>query len=243
MRSGFFRAGGLIATCVLLASCGGGGGGGEGEGPASLAADKSSAITFTPSSIQVVQTHGHEEDIGARIAISPEPEGSQFLAVFAVDKPLVQTRQVVLTANDDGSATFSMKTEATLAAGTHDGQLTLHICRDSQCAEEVNLTGNVLPFSIKVLPRLRLDVAGPSVSSGLGDYMVNAGDTVVVTSNIPVTWSKGSSVTGADLEVVSSTATRWEGRILGRSGLFIGLAASSVEKPANNSAQAIFNIR
>ena len=122
----------------------------------------------------------------------------------------------------------------------------LHLCRDAQCATEVNLTGNVLPYSIKVLPRVELKVTGAVAPGFLGDpndYVVDPGTTVVITSNIPVTWSRGSSIIGTDLEVISSTSTRWEGRILGFSRDYIGVLAASIDKPANNWAQAIFDIR
>lgn len=239
MRVEFFRAMGLVAACAVLASCGGG-------GDAAAGAGNSSHLTLTPSSIQVVQTQGFEETITERATISPEPTGSQFFAVIAADKPVVQTGQVFLTANADDSATVTLKTDRTLAAGTHEGQLTVHICRDIQCKDEVSLTGNVLPYSIKVLPRVQVDATGIVTSNYLGtpdNYLVDVGATVVLTSNIPVTWSKGSSISGADLQVISSTPTRWEGQILGRSGLFVGVAAASIDKPANNSVQAIFNIR
>lgn len=240
MRGGFFKAMGLVAACAVLASCGGGGG-----GDAAAGGGNSSHLTFTPSSIQVVQTQGFEETITERVTISPEPTGSQFLAVIAADQPVVQTGQISLTVNPDDSATVTMATDRTLAAGTYDGQLTLHLCRDVQCKDEVSLTGNVLPYSIKVLPRVQVDATGVAASNYLGapdNYLVDVGATVVLTSNIPVTWSKGSSISGADLQVISSTPTRWEGQILGRSGLFVGVVAASVDKPSN-AAQAIFNIR
>jgi len=197
------------------------------------------------SSINPVDA-GREETITERATISPEPTGSQFFAVIAADKPVVQTGQISLTANSDDSATVTMKTDRTLAAGTYEGQLTLHICRDAQCKDEVSLTGNVLPYSIKVLPRVQVDATGVAASNYLGtpgSYLVDSGATVVLTSNTPVTWSKGSSISGADLQVISSSPTRWEGQILGRSGLFVGVVAASIDKPTNNSAQAIFNIR
>lgn len=250
MRGGFFRASCLAAACAALASCGGGGGGAsDGGGDAatsSLDATVSSRITFTPSSIQVVQTQGYPESVTERVTIGPEPSGSQFYAVIAADKPVVQTGQVFLTENSDGSATATMHIEPALAPGTYDGQLTLHICRDLQCKDEVSLTGNDLPYSIKVVPRAELQVTGVAASNWLGNpgsYLVDPGATVVITSNTPVTWSAGSSISGASLDVISSTPTRWEGRILGRSGLFIGVVGSSVDKPGNNSVSALFNIR
>lgn len=235
MRNKFFEAVGLSMACTLLASCGGGGGGGSG--------DEASHVTFTPSSIQVLQTEGYEEAITTRVAISPEPSGSQFFAVVVADRPVLETRSIFVIANADDSATVTARTDPNLAAGTYDGQLTLRLCRDSQCRDEVALTGNALPYSIKVLPRVQLDVTG-AVGGYLGtpgSYSVATGATVVVTSNIPVTWSTGSSISGADLVVISSTSTRWEGQIVGRPGLFIGVAATSIEKPTN-SAQAIFNM-
>jgi hypothetical protein len=249
MRQGFLTGICLALACSVLAGCGGGGGGDGGGGGAATAqagASGSSQVAFTPSSIQVVQTKGQEENFKVRVTVSPEPAGEQFLALVLFDKPLVQTRLVFLTPNDDDSATISVTTEPTLEPGTYEGQMSLHICRDTQCKEEVSLTGNVLPYSIKVLPLVQLQVAGAAASGWLGNpngYLVDPDATVVITSNIPVTWSRGSSVSGTDLQVISSTPTRWEGKILGRSGLFIGLVGSSVEKPTNNSAQVLFDIR
>lgn len=94
-------------------------------------------------------------------------------------------------------------------------------------------------------PRLQIDVTGDAVSNHLhspGSYLVDSGATVVLTSNIPVTWSMGSSITGASLEVIASTPTRWEGRILGQEGLFVDMIAASTEKPGTGD-QALFYIR
>ena len=203
-------------------------------------------MTLTPSSIQIIQTQGYEETITEQVTISPEPEGSQFFAVVAADKPVVQTGQVFLAYNADHSVTATMQTERTLSEGTHEGELIVHLCRDPQCQDEVSLTGNVLPYSIKVLPRLQLAVDGVPESTVLGGgdtHWIDSGATVVITSNIPVTWSEGSSISGTELQVISSTPTRWEGVIRGRSGLFIGVMASSLEDPVRNSDQVIFDFR
>lgn len=238
-----FGAGCVLAACLVLASCGGGGGGADASG-----AEGPSRTTFTPSSIQLVLTQGFEETIQERLSVSPEPVqepgGSSFFGLLAADQPVVQTGQLFLGAFPDG-VTIAVTTNRNLAPGTYEGQLTLHICRDSQCANKVSLTGNVLPYSIKVLPRLDLDVTGATAPDPLrqpNDFNVAPSTTVVVTSNIPVTWSRGSSITGTDLQVISSTPTRWEGTVEGGSGDFIGLMASSIEKP-QNAAQVIFNIR
>lgn len=237
-----FGAGCVLAACLVLASCGGGGesAGADADGP--------SRVTFTPSSIQLVLTQGFEETIHERMSVSPEPEqefgGSSFFGLLAADQPVVQTAQLFLGAFPDG-VTFAVTTNRNLAPGTYEGQLTLHICRDSQCANKVSVTGNVLPYSIKVLPRLQVDVTGATAPNPLHEpdvFVVDPGTTVVATSNIPVTWSRGSSITGTDLQVISSTPTRWEGIVQGQSGLFIGLMASSIEKP-QNAEQVIFNIR
>ena len=240
MKNRLLTSMGGVAMCAALASCGGGGSGG-----ADSTSGSTSTLTFTPSSIQLVQTQGFEEEIQVRATISPEPTGTQFYAVLAADKPVVQTGQVHLVANADDSASVTLRTDPALAAGLHEGQLTLHICRDAQCQDEVSLKGNVLPYSIKVLPRVQIVATGVVSSNYLGspnNYLVDPGTTVVLTSNIPVTWSKGSSMSGADLAVVSSTPTRWEGQILGRSNQFVGVLAAAIDKP-NNAGQALFNIR
>lgn len=240
-----FGAGCVLAACLVLASCGGGGGS---AGPNASEAQGASRMTFTPSSIQLVLTQGFEETIHERLSISPEPVpepgGTLFFGVLAADQPVVQTGQYFLGAFPHG-ATIPVTTIRNLAPGTYEGQMTLHVCRDSQCANKVSFTGNVLPYSIKVVPRLHVDVTGATAPNPLHEpdvFVVDPGATVVATSNIPVTWSRGSSITGTDLQVISSTPTRWEGTVEGRSGLFIGLTASSIEKP-QNSAQVIFDIR
>jgi hypothetical protein len=133
-----------------------------------------------------------------------------------------------------------------LSEGTHEGELIVHLCRDPQCQDEVSLTGNVLPYSIKVLPRLQLAVDGVPESTVLGGgdtHWIDSGAAVVITSNIPVAWSEGSSISGTELQMISSTPMRWEGVIRGRSGLFIGVMASSLEDPVRNSDQVIFDFR
>jgi hypothetical protein len=233
----------LVTACTLLAACGGGGGGGS-----SLSTDPgaTSRMAFIPQSVQAVQAQNFEENIQVQATISPVPTGAQLFAIVAADKPVIQTGNLFFVINPDDSATVTLTTERSLVPGTYDGQLTVHICRDAQCRDEVNLTGNVLPYSIKVLPAVQVQVTGVLASNVLGnahDYLVDAGATVVLTSNIPVTWSRGSSILSAGLQEISSTPTRWEGQILGSGGDFIGILASAVEKPLGNPVQAIFNIR
>jgi len=236
MRGGFFKATYLVAACAFLASCGGGGGGGDSDG--------SSRLTLTPSSIQVTQVQGREEDIQVDGSISPKPSGTQFFAVISADKPVVQTGPLFLVVNPDNSARVTMKTVRNLAVGTYDGQLTMRLCRDTECQDEVGLTGNVLPYSIKVIPAVQVQATGaePMLGAAPNVYWANNGDTVVLTSNIPVTWATGSS-SGAELEVISSTPTRWEGRILGTAMNSTGVLASSVEKPETNAVGVNFTIR
>lgn len=240
-----FGAGCVLAACLVLASCGGGGGGASAD---ASGAEGPSQMTFTPSSIQLVLTQGFEETIQERLSISPEPVqepgGSSFFGLLAADQPVVQAGQYFLGAFPHG-AMIAVTTNRNLAPGTYEGQLTLHVCRDSQCADKVSFTGNVLPYSIKVVARLHLNVTGATAPNPLHEpdvFVVDPGTNVVATSNIPVTWSRGSSISGTDLQVISSTPTRWEGTVQGRSGLFIGLMASSIEKP-QNAEQVIFNIR
>jgi hypothetical protein len=228
---------GLAAACAALASCGGGGGGGTTSATVSN-------LTLTPSPAQVVQVLGSDVEIRIRATINPEPVGNQFYAFILADKPVVQTGAVQLIANADDSATIVLRTDRNLAPGTYEGQLTMRLCRDLQCADEVRLSGNVLPYSIKVLPRLQLTVTGVIQSNWQGapdSYLVNPGATVVVTSNVPVTWSQGSSIAGSNVQVTSSTTTRWEGTVNGNFGGFVGLVANSIDKPGTASGQAIFN--
>jgi hypothetical protein len=204
-----------------------------------------SRMTLTPSSIQIIQTQGYEETITEQVTISPEPEGSQFFAVVAADKPVVQTGQVFLAYNADHSVTATMQTERTLSEGTHEGELIVHLCRDPQCQDEVSLTGNVLPYSIKVLPQVRLSVDGvlePPTLGNTTNHWIDSGTTVVITSSIPVAWSRGSSTSSTELQVISSTPTRWEGVIRGYPNDFVGVVASALEKPLN-SAMVLFDIR
>jgi len=238
MKQGFFRRHGLAIACAVLASCGGGGGGGDADPDA----ENSSKLTFTPPSLEIVQTEGVEEEVELSATISPVPEGN-FFAVIAADKPVVETGEAFFVITDDDSATVTLRTERTLPVGTHQGRLTVRLCRDAQCKDEISLRGNALPYSIKVLPPVKI-VASGAIEPGSDDetYVIASGTIVVLKSNIPVIWRTGSLTMSARVEEISSTPRRWEGRFIGSSSAFIGIEAIPVEEPGG-SELVLFTFR
>jgi len=155
MMEGFFSRHGLAIACAVLASCGGGGGGGDADPDTG----NSSKLTFTPPSLEIVLNEGLEKQLEVSATISPVPEGN-FIAVIEADKPVVETGEAFFRISGDDSATVTLRTERTLSVGTHEGRLTVRLCRDLQCEDEISLTANVLPYSIKVLPPVKIVASG-----------------------------------------------------------------------------------
>lgn len=222
MSGRFSRHHGWAIACAVLASCGGGGG---------SDAEESSQLTFELPALEIVQQVGVREEIELSATIEPVPEG-HFIAVIEADKPVVETGEASFVVTDDDSATVTLRTERTLPVGTHKGRLTVRLCRDVECKDEINLRGNVLSYSIEVLPRLEI-VASGAIEHVLADgsHVIASGATVVLKSNVPVTWGTGIRMAGTRLEVISSTRRRWEGRIFGQAPAVIEVEASPVADP------------
>lgn len=215
---------GLAIACAVLASCGGGGGGGSD-------AEESSLLTFDPAALEIVQRVGVWEEIEVSATIDPVPEG-RFIAVIQADKPVVKTGEVDFDVLDDDTAVVMLRTDRTLPVGTHKGRLTVRLCRDVQCKDEIKLRGNVLSYSIEVLPRLEI-VASAGVDNVFADgtHLIASGARVVLESNVPVTWDTGIRMEGTRLEVISTTPRRWEGRVFGHPSAFIEVTATPVADP------------
>ena len=77
-------------------------------------------------------------------------------------------------------------------------------------------------------------------SSDVSSYHVASGAQITLTSNVPVTWSKGSSLVGTEFQNVTSTPTQWTGQIVGNPGSFIGVLVQSIA--VGDAQQMIFDI-
>lgn len=265
----------LLAFLAALAGCGGGGSGSTtatepaatggtgstggtttGGGTSTSGGGQTSAVTFVPSSLAVVQRQGFSEVLGATVSILPLPQpptptSTLFVFIIAAE-PVFDTTQVSLFKVGPASATGSIAIRRDLLPGTYTGTLTMKACWDSACSDPLALTGNQVAYSITVVPSVRLTATGPLTvvsfdeSVGLpGVFAISSGATVVITSNIPVTWSKGSGQTGNDFTVISSTPTRLDVSFTGFRGGFVGVSAQAIQAAATtpNGAQLIFDLQ
>jgi hypothetical protein len=145
-----------------------------------------------------------------------------------------------------GTYSATLSTVASLAEGLHEGTLTLRLCTDPVCNGELPLRGATLQYSITVAPLLSLTpkVGGVALTpTGSDSYMITSGQTVTITSNLPVTWAKGSSIGAATLTTVSQTQTEWVVTVTASE--LVGVVGNWVHStpPSNfNTAQILFHI-
>jgi hypothetical protein len=225
-----------------LAACGGGGSDSTTNPSANASPAISVSFNVTSLNTGVLVTKSAAMPVSA--TLSSLPSGNVFVFIVA-DKPVIQTGATLVTQNADGSFSVTLETDPSLAVGTYSGTFTLELCKDALCASQYSLTGATLPYTIVVVPAVTLSVtsAGLPLSLDLfSNYDVHSGDTVTITSNIPVTWSQGSSSGSSTATATSTTTTSWTGTITGPFDGFVGVAARSIQAPQDNEAQALFDI-
>ena len=220
-----------IAATALVASCGGGD-----DGPDTI------EVAYDVASVSKNLLLGSPGSVDLGVTLSSVPKQAAVVVVL-IDRAgiLSGSASVVQTGPNTFRATLSLLD--TIPVGTHTGTLSFRLCRDVACASEHPLSGAALPYSIQVWPRVTIDLVQRGVTSHnaeIGSHPVTVGEQVTLISNVPVTWSKGSSITGNDLQNFTSTPTQWTGQIVGTPGGFVGVVAQSIA--VGDAQQVIFDL-
>ena len=220
------------AATVLLVACGGGGS----DSPQTI------GVSYNVASLTKAGLVGVADSLVVTVTLSPVPSGNVYVVVVADRPGLIRSPAFVFqTGANTFEATLSLLD--TVPVGTYAGMFTFRLCRDPACATEYPLSGAALPYSIQVWNRVAIDVLQGGVLSHAADVAsrrVVSGEQITLTSNVPVTWSKGSNLIGTDFQNVTSTPTQWTGQIVGSPGGFVGVLAQSIA--VGDAQQVLFDI-
>ncbi len=161
-------------------------------------------MVFSPAKLEVCAGAG--ESITTTVSVTPEPQGPSLYAFIVQDQPILNPSWVTLMRQGPGTFKVGLLTSQTLPIGKHDGSITVRLCRDAQCVDEIPLTGNVLPYSIHAPSPPVLTVDGVTGLFGVNGK-TGTGKPVVITSELPVLWTYRNFTT---FDIISSTPTRLE---------------------------------
>lgn len=240
MRRVVFSCFASIALLSLMSACGGGGGDGSST---TIQAD------ITPSSLSLAGVEGSDAtSIDLSVRFDHLPSGTIY-PLIAASAGGWQSGNLTFVLAAEGDYRTTLSTDPTLSAGAYSGTLTLMLCKDAACQQQYSVANATIPYTIHVEPKLVLETSinGGPFNSGTDLSGLTPGDSVIVRSNVDVTWAQGSSAQPAHLTTVTSGARQWEGTVQGSCGKFVGLSAHTVRtstsgamEPANGD-QVLFN--
>ena len=140
----------LYLLASLLAACGGGGGGATGGG---AAPDASPALTFTPATVSATINAGTSQTLNVTATVVRPADFAGASSVVAVVSDttgaLLPTAQ--LLKDSDLQYHAVLQTAPTLPLGSHKGNFTIKLCRDSGCASQYPGSPMQLPFDFTVV--------------------------------------------------------------------------------------------
>ncbi|AMP15582.1 putative lipoprotein [Collimonas pratensis] len=212
MKKVFFS---LLMT-LFLNACGGGGGDGGNSSPGTGpnnggATPAAAALTFTPTTITQTLTGGVSSKISLAATVNKPSDFNGATTVYAyfIDDVGVLLPNTQISQNSTTQYSVALYTSPTLSAGSHQGNLTVKLCRDSNCTSQFPGSPMLLPYSFQVNPPANLPTFGanPSVALTTDMYVgAAAPDPVTITiagqgrtwtAKTDATWLKLSSTAGA----------------------------------------------
>ncbi len=204
----------LLAACVS--------GGSVDDGPI--------RVTFNPGTLTKSFSQGDKPllDIPFVITLS-RPLPGPLLPRFTASEPVFEPDLFFVTNVSATSTMLAITPSCGLSPGVYAGVVTLDLCRDEACTATYALTGNAAPYVLTVSPGFLVTASVDGVpvpgfrtlcgAGALGgstgdlppDFEARVGQTVVLESTVPVTWSATllDSGCGLTLDAVSSTGTSW----------------------------------
>ncbi len=187
-------------------------------------------VTFSPGTLTKSFSQGDEPllDIPFVITVS-RPLPGPLLPRFTASDPVFEPDLFFVTNVSATSTMLSITPSCGLSPGVYTGLVTLDLCRDEACTDTYPLTGNAVPYVLTISPGFLVTASVDGVpepgfktlcgAGALGgstgdlppDFEARVGQTVVLESTVPVTWSATllDSGCGLALDAVSSTDTSW----------------------------------
>lgn len=201
-----------LLISLFLTACGGGGGGDS--TPAAGSNNQgatAAALTFTPSTINQALTAGVSSTINFAATVNTPSDFNGASAVYAyfVDDVGVLLPNTQISRNSTTQYSVALYTSPALSVGTHQGNLTVKLCRDSNCASQFPGSPMLLPYSFQVNSPATLPTFGASSSVALTQSMYLGGiapDSATIaihgegrtwTATTDAAWLKLSNATGA----------------------------------------------
>ncbi|WP_183023441.1 hypothetical protein, partial [Variovorax sp. UMC13] len=189
-------------------------------------------VTFNPSSLSGSYVLNDPNSSGPGVVLvkarlSSTPAGTLYPVIadpksFLTNVPGVQ----IATRDPDGAYSMLLLPRLPASAGVVEGELTLHLCKDSACASEYKLAGATLPYryvydealsvtlNVNGVPATGINNIKAATSGKTFQTNVASGDVLELNSSIPVTWSAypmGS--TNATINPISSTSKNWKASV------------------------------
>jgi len=223
-----------------MSACGGGGGS---ESSSTIQAD------ITPGSLSLAGVEGSDaSSIDLSVRFDHLPSGTIYPMIVASAGGW-QSGNLTFVLAAEGDYRTTLNTDPTLSAGAYSGTLTLMLCKDAACQQQYSVANATIPYTIDVEPKLVLETSinGGPFSSETDFSGLNPGDSVIVRSNVDVTWAQGSSAQPAHISTIASSARQWEGTVQGSCGKMVGLSAHTVRTSTSgameppNGDQVLFN--
>ena len=160
------RALGAAALAAMLAACGGGGGGGDNNGSGSPTSAPTPTPTPTPAANsrvalqfdqkQVSISTGEDTVVPVTLTgtLNMPIDGKVYVWITENSPETSSFRgDAILTPSADGKTfTLQLLTNNYVGAGSHSGNLSIHLCTDQTCQSEYGTQQASIPFTLKVAP-------------------------------------------------------------------------------------------
>ncbi|WP_295855902.1 hypothetical protein [uncultured Xylophilus sp.] len=200
-----------------------------------------SSITFNKSELVLVASRNTQESTTVKATITNIPNDLTNAIITISGKGFSNFATIYLGKNFDGEYSATFNSDYSLELGTYTGTMKLILCRNDPCTEVATLIGGELPYRVTIVPRVELTIAG-NASQTTGTTYIRSGETVTITSNRPVTWRIGSSITGSTMTTTTSTPYTWTGVLKGSPQGFIGVFANPTDTLLGGT-QALFGFK
>lgn len=229
-RYGYFAPG--IVICSALAGCGGGGGGSSTPNP---------SMSLTPSSVSVSADFSDSSPTATVKVTVADPPASRLYAEEGNSNNGISSVNI----SPIGNAAYDLKMQfyspGVLGVGTYDDTVTVRVCRDAQCDNEVAGSPQTIHVRYKVNPNPVPSLSSLSPDSrpnGSGEFTLTVKGTKFV-PNATVDWNGHTRATNY---VSSSELTA---AILASDVATSGAAAVTVANPSpggGSSNTLAFNV-
>lgn len=160
----------IALMTALMTACGGGGGGDASGGGGSSASD---TMSFSPSSLSSQSVTGRSQVITVTATLgNPSEFSSTQPMIEIVDSQAVLEPGTTAISLSGNTATATLRSNASLAPGTYQGNLQVVACANTACSSQLPGSPWNLPYNFVVLSRLGIADNPITASAILGSTPV-----------------------------------------------------------------------